>query len=55
MNVFSFYPLFVLMGYVMERGCWSIRCSVDPACVPGKSRLAHDGYADRVHVLGHRQ
>jgi len=39
-------PLFVLMGYVMERGAL-----VD---VPARAGLARRRDADRVHVLGHR-
>jgi TRAP-type mannitol/chloroaromatic compound transport system permease large subunit len=33
-------PLFVLMGYVMERGAWSTACSKRAARVPPRARLA---------------
>ena len=49
-------PLFVLMGYVMERGALVDKMFyIDPARVPWSAGVARRGGADRVHVLGHRQ
>ena len=49
-------PLFVLMGYVMERGALVDKMFYsDPARVPARAGLARRGDADRVHLLGHRQ
>ena len=49
-------PLFVLMGYVMERGALVDKMFYShPARVPARAGVAGRRDADRVHVLGHRQ
>ena len=49
-------PLFVLMGYVMERGALVDKMFyIDPARVPPRAGLARGRDADRLHLLGHRQ
>ena len=48
-------PLFVLMGYVMERGALVDKMFyIDPARVPPRAGLARGRDADRLHLLGHR-